>query len=128
MRWGLLLGGLIIIADLASRAIIQRTLSPDDAAMVGTLDDIANYVLFSLLGILVVRDTHVVYAGAIAGAFGALLDASVVAAAGVMAPTPGPGSVEETFILNLIIGTVFAGLGGIVYAVVRNWSGRRRQR
>ena len=128
MRWGLLLGGLVIIADLSARAVVQRTLSPDDAVLVSTMDDIANYILFSVLGILVVRDTRVIYLGALAGIFAALLDATVVAAAGVMAPMPGPASVEEVFVTNLIIGTLFAGLSGVVYGLVRNWSGGRRSR
>jgi hypothetical protein len=124
----LLLGGLVIIADLAARAIVQRTLSPDDVTLVGTLDDIANYVLFSILGIVVVRDTRSMYMGAVAGVLAALLDASVVAAAGAMAPMPGPGSIEEIFVSNLIIGTLFAGVSGVVYALVQNWSGGRRGR
>jgi hypothetical protein len=128
VRWGVLFGGLVIIADLATRAVMQRTLSIEDAALVGTLDDIANYVLFSVLGIVVVRDTRVMYMGAVGGVFAALLDAMVVAAAGILAPMPGPGTVEEVFISNLIIGTLFAGVSGVAYALVQSWSGGRRPR
>jgi hypothetical protein len=128
LRWGLLFGGLVIIADLAARAIVQRTLSADDQNLIGTADDIANYVLFSVLGIIVVRETGIMYLGAIAGVFAALLDAIVVAAAGVMAPMPGPTTVEEVFISNLVIGTLFAGVSGVVYALVQSWSGGRRPR
>jgi hypothetical protein len=46
-----------------------------------------------------------------------------------MAPQVTPiAVVEEGFIDNLAIGTVFAGLSGLVYALVQRWSGSRRQR
>jgi hypothetical protein len=129
VRWGALVGGLVIIVDLASRAIVQRSLSADDQALVATIDDIANYLLFSALGIIVVRDTGIIYLGAIAGVFAALLDASVVALATLMAPPAGPApAVEDVFITNLVIGTLFAGVSGVVYQLVQNWSGGRRPR
>jgi hypothetical protein len=127
VRWAVLFGGLVIIADLAARAIVQRTLSTEDQALVGTLDDIANYVLFAVLGIVVVRDTAVIYLGAVAGVCAALLDATVVAAAAVMAPMPNTTSpIEEVFVSNLVIGTLFAGVAGVVYALVQNMSSGRR--
>jgi hypothetical protein len=126
---GLLIGGLVIIADLGSLAISQRTISADDVAAVEMGDQIVNYVLFSVLGILVVRDTGLMYAGVLAGVFASLLDAVVVAAASLMAPTATPvGVVEEVFLNNLAIGTVFAGISGVVYSLVQRWSGGRRQR
>jgi hypothetical protein len=129
VRLGVLIGGLVIICDLGVQAIIERTASADEIAMWQFLDEIANYVLFSILGILVVRDTGLMYAGAIAGVLGSLLDAVVVAAATIMAPQVTPMEVvEEGFVYNLAIGTVFAGLSGVVYALVQRWSGGRRAR
>ena len=129
LRWGVLIGGLVIIADLTAQAASQRTASPDDLVAIGTTDDIVNYVLFSLLGILVVRETGLMYLGAIAGVFASLLDAIVVATAASMAPPSGPEiTLEEYFIKNLAIGTLFAGLSGVVYVVVQRWSGGRRSR
>ena len=128
MRRALLIGGLVIIADLATRAITQRTPLPEDQQLVGTLDEIANYALFSLLGILVVRDTRIIYMGALAGFIASLLDALVVAAASALAPMSGPSTIEEVFISNLLIGTLFAGMTGIVYGLVQNWSGGRKSR
>ena len=32
------------------------------------------------------------------------------------------------FLFNLAIGTVFAGISGVVYAVLQRWSGGRRQK
>jgi hypothetical protein len=127
VRWGAMFGGLVIIVDLASRALMQRSLSPDDQALVATMDDVANYLLFSVLGIIVVRDTGIMYLGAIAGIAAALLDATVVAAATLMAPPAGQApAVEDVFITNIVIGTLFAGVSGVVYQLVQNWSGGRR--
>lgn len=129
LRLGVLLGGLVIIADLSTQAVTQRTLSTDDVSLIQTVDELANYVLFSMLGILVVRDTGLLYAGAVAGVFASILDAIVVAAALLLAPTPTPVAViEQGIAYNLAIGTVFAGISGLVYALVQRWSGGRRTR
>jgi hypothetical protein len=129
VRLGLLIGGLVIITDLAATALIQRTVSADDVAAIADVDEILNYVLFALLGVLVVRDTHIMFAGAVAGIFASLLDAIVVTAASLMVPPiPPPEALAVGFARNLIIGTVFAGLSGVVYALVQRWSGGQRSR
>jgi len=129
LRLGALIGGLVIITDLGTPALLQRTFSADDANALKTVDEIVNYVLFSLLGILVVRDTGLAYAGVLAGVFASLLDAIVVAAASLLAPAATPfEAVEEIFLSNLAIGTVFAGVSGLVYSLVQRWSGGRRSR
>lgn len=126
MRWGLLIGGLVTIADLSTQAISQHSLSPDDLAAIGAADELVNYILFSILGILVVRETRLIYLGAIAGVFASLLDAIVVASAASMAPPVGPEQpIEEYFIRNLLIGTLFAGVSGVVYMVVHRLSAGR---
>ena len=119
----------MIIADLSATAIIERTFSADDAAAIADIDEILNYVLFSLLGVLVVRDTGMMLSGVVAGVFASLLDAIVVTAASLMVPPPPTlEALEFGFARNLVIGTVFAGLSGIVYALVQRWSGGRRSR
>jgi membrane-bound metal-dependent hydrolase YbcI (DUF457 family) len=139
LRWGLLLGGLVIIVDLASQATSQRTVSTDDLEVIASVDQIINFVLFSILGAVVVRDSGRIYLGAVAGIFASLLDATVVAAATSMAPLPGPAEeavlfgmtispVFAGFLFNLAIGTVFAGISGVVYAVLQRWSGGSRQK
>jgi hypothetical protein len=126
VRLGLLIAGLIIIADLTTTVFKQRTFSADDAAAVETIDNLANIVLFSLLGVLVVRRTGLMISGVVAGVFAALLDAIVVAAATLMAPPATPMSVvQETFVLNLAIGAVFAGVSGVVYMLAQRSGGRR---
>ena len=128
-RWGLLIGGLVIIADLGTQVIAQRATSPDDLVAIYNADELVNYILFSLLGIIVVRDTGVFYLGAVAGVFGSLLDAVVVAAAATMAPPAGGAApLEEYFARNLAIGILFAGLSGAMYFVVQRWSGARRSK
>jgi hypothetical protein len=129
LRWGLLIGGLVIIADLAAQAISQHTASPDDLNAIGTADDLVNFVLFAVLGILVVRDGGLIYLGAIAGVFASLLDAIVVAAAASMAPQAGPElPIEDYLVRNIAIGILFAGVSGVVYGLVRRWSGGRNRR
>ncbi|MBV9581587.1 MAG: hypothetical protein JO057_23665 [Chloroflexi bacterium] len=129
LRLGLLIGGLVIITDLAATAMIERTVSADDLATIADIDEVLNYVLFALLGVLVVRETSVMFAGAVAGLFASLLDAIVVSAASLMVPpTPSPDALWIGFARNLVIGTVFAGLSGIVYAVVQRWSSSQRPR
>lgn len=128
-RWGLLIGGLVIIVDLGTQLIAQRTTSPDDLVAIYNADELVNYILFSLLGIIVVRDTGVFYLGAVAGVLGSLLDAIVVAAAATMAPPAGGAApLEEYFARNLAIGILFAGLSGGMYFVVQRWSGARRSK
>jgi hypothetical protein len=129
LRLGLLFGGLVIIVDLGFTALMQRSLSADDVQAWETLDEIMNYVLFSVLGVLVVRETNIIFAGAVAGFMAGLLDALVVSAASLMVPPqPTLDVLEVGFARNLIIGTVFAGLSGLVYALVQRWSSGQRPR
>src|SRR6185436_10454156 len=101
-------------------AAIQRTIGPDDRAAIWALDNVVNFALFAILGAIVVRDTGVMYAGIVAGACAALLDAIVVAAARIMAPIAGMADpIEDVFVSNLVIGAVFAGVSGVVYMLVR---------
>ena len=123
------MGGLVIIVDLATQVALQRMPAPDEVDAIGAADEIINFVLFSILGILVVRDSGLIYLGAIAGVFASLLDTVVVAAAASMAPPAGqPAPIGDVFLFNLAIGTVFAGIGGVVYALLQRWSGGRRQK
>ncbi len=129
MRLGLLVGGLVIITDLAATAMIQRTVTADDIAAIADVDEILNYLLFALLGVLVVRDTKIMFAGAVAGLFASLVDAIVVTAASLMVPPVPPAeALAIGFGHNLLVGTVFAGLSGLVYALVQRWSGGQRSR
>jgi hypothetical protein len=126
LRWGLLIGGLIIIVDLITRLLLQPA-NADDRGAIALVDNLFSWILFSILGIVVVRETGLFYLGAIAGVFAALIDAIVVAAAAILAPLSGLMSVEEIFANNLVYGALFAGVSGVVYALVQRWSGGRRR-
>jgi len=126
LRLGLLIAGLVIIADLSTTAFTQRTFNADDAAAYAMVDVLVNVVLFSLLGVLVVRQTGLMLSGAVAGVVASLLDAIVVTAAALMAPPSTPmGVIQEKFIENLVVGTVFAGVSGVLYALSQRSGGRR---
>ena len=57
----------------------------------------------------------------------AVIDGADVIDIGGVPASPGPEvSIEEYFVRNLTIGTLFAGLSGVVYMLVQRWSGGRR--
>jgi len=129
LRFGLLMGGLVIILDLFFMLLRQQTTNADDALNLDLWDLFLNVVLFSVLGVLVVRQTGLTFAGAIAGLFAALLDAIVITAAFLMVPPPQTfDQLEERFVQNLIVGTLVAGVSGLVFALVQRWSGGQRPR
>ncbi len=129
LRLGLLIGGLVIIIDLLTMLISEQTANPDEIAVWAQIDELANFVLFSFLGVLVVRETRVIFAGAVAGVFASLLDAIVVTAAALMVPpAQSLDALGGNFAWNLLIGVVFSGLSGVVYALVQRWSNGQPRR
>ena len=129
LRLGLLIGGLVIIVDLLTMLATEQTTSPDEIAVWAQIDEFANYVLFSVLGVLVMRETGLMLAGFVAGVFASLLDAIVVTAASLMVPPPPSVDVLEIgFARDLLIGVVFSGLSGVVYGLVQRWSDGQRRR
>jgi hypothetical protein len=129
VRLGLLFGGLVIILDLLFMLLMERTLNAEDIAGFEQVDLFLNLVLFSILGVLVVRQAHVMFAGFLAGLFAGLLDAIVVSAASLMVPpAPSLDALEFGFAQNVVIGTLFAGLSGVMFALVQRWSSGQRRR
>ena len=138
LRFGVLIGGLVIIVDLLTQVIIQRTANADDAVAVLQADQIANVLLYVLLGVLVVRDIGLIYGGAAAGLIAGLLDAVVVTAAALLAPhpppSPDPQALSEQTVLvlgaaqNIVQGVIFAGASGAIYALIQRMPGGRRPR
>jgi len=127
VRWAALLGGLVIIVDLGTHAILQRATGDADAlAELSNANTIANVVLFSILGAVVARQTGIWYLAALAGFLAALLDGVVVATAASMAPPPGePMPVDMYLLQNLVIGTIPAAVSGFVASMVERFSGPR---
>jgi hypothetical protein len=127
LRWSALIGGLIIIVDLATHALLQRmTGDADVLAELGNANTIANVVLFSILGAVVARQTGIWYLSALAGLIAALLDGIVVATAASLAPPPGEAMPVDMYLAqNIIIGTVPAAVSGFVSSLVERFSRSR---
>jgi hypothetical protein len=128
VRWSVLIGGLVIIADLASVAMFQRTFSPDDRAAIFQVDELANWVLFSTLGIVVVRETRLFYAGILAGLLAAAIDTAVVTAAQIMAAVSGLQPNVMDAVVYGLVNVGFAAVSGIVYWLVQRSAGGTRPR
>lgn len=120
LRWGLLIGGLVIIADLATLAMVQRSFSQDDQVAIFQTDVMANWVLFSILGVVVVRETRVFYAGILAGIFAALVDTAVVYVAQTMADMGGPSiNLVDVVLQSIVVNVGFAAVSGIAYYMIQ---------
>jgi hypothetical protein len=127
VRWGVLVGGLVIIVDLGTKAMIQGSYNPEDMEAIAWVDQIFNWVLFSILGIAIVRETGLIYSGALAGALAAVLDAILVAVVNMVTPpVPTWAATQELFLQNVEFGTLFAAISGVLYFMFRRWSGGRR--
>jgi hypothetical protein len=126
LRWGSLIGGLIIIVDLAAKALQQRLAPGSDVVQsLEPVDLMLNAILLSIAGAAVMRETHSVRMSALAGLIAGLLDALVLAAADVLAPTPGaPMSVSDALIGNISLNVIT----GVVLAAAAGWFTRLSQR
>ena len=120
LRWGLLIGGLAIIADLATRVVDQRLASQDAQNWLTTADLCVSIVLFAFVGWAVMRETGGVYLASLAGLLAGLLDGLVVAASNSMAPPPGVETVspEGDITWNLLLGMLFATVAALVSRLV----------
>jgi hypothetical protein len=127
LRWSVLMGGLVIIVDLGTQAIQQRTApGPDAIGELSTANLIANIVLFSILGAAVARQTGIFYLAALAGLLASILDGIVVATAASMAPPAGEAMPIDMYLLqNILIGTIPAAVSGFVASLVDRVSGTR---
>ena len=127
LRWSVLIGGLVIIVDLGTQAIQQRSApTPDAIAELSQANLILNVVLFSVLGAAVTRQTGLFYFAALAGLLASILDGIVVATAASMAPPPGDQMPIDMYLLqNILIGTIPAAVAGFVTSMVERMSGPR---
>lgn len=128
LRWGVLIGGLVIIADLATIAIEQRLVGADVQGSLDTADLIINVILLAFVGVAVVRETGVVYLAALAGLVAGLLDGLVVAALNSVAPRTASGSAPDVDILwNMALGTLFATASALVNRLLSRRAGPGRR-
>jgi hypothetical protein len=128
LRPVVLIGGLVIIVDLGTQAIMQRNPGQDALDQLQTANAIANVALFSVLGAIVARQTGRFYLSALAGLLASLLDAAVVLAASIMAPPPGGSVPIDAYLLqNFLFAVVPATISGVVVVVVERTSGTRQR-
>jgi hypothetical protein len=120
LRWGLLVGGLLIIADLTTRLLVQR-MGPDAADTLNQIDLAVNWALLFTAGISVQRETGRVLWGGAAGLLAGLLDAVVIAAANSLNPPPGPQDPLGLLVQNVVQGPIAA-----LIAAFSSWLLRRR--
>ena len=125
------MGGLVIIADLATRLIEQRAgASPDVGATLEVVDNVLNAIFFSIAGTAVVRETGLIRLAALAGLLAGAIDGAVVGAAVALAPPPdvAPEVTPEALWLSSI---VLNSTLGMAIAAASAWFGqlaRRRTR
>jgi hypothetical protein len=132
LRWGTLIGGLVIIVDLGTKALQQRLAAGGDASnAVYSLSLILNAVLFSIAGASTLRETHSIRLAALAGLLAGLLDGVVVAAADALTPPiPPPPAGTPPLSQADMIGSdiVLNALIGVVLAAASAWFTRLGQR
>jgi hypothetical protein len=119
-RWGLLVGGLLIIADLTTRLVLQRV-GQDASDTVAAIDEVVNGLLLVTAGMSVQRETGRVWWAAAAGLLAGLLDALVIFAANTINPPPGPQDPVGLLIQNIGQGPLVA----LAAAVISNLLRRR---
>ncbi len=119
LRSAVLIGGLIIIADLATQLFMQRSSGPESVEELNAANTVINVVLFSVLGAMVARQTGLFYLSGIAGLLASLLDAAVVILAWTMAPLPGGNPPIGDYLLsNVLLGIIPAAISGVVSNLV----------
>lgn len=110
LHWGVLMGGLVVIADLATMAVSRRVSSAD----LGGLDAfnyLLNAVFFSIAGASAYRETGAVRLGALAGLLAGVLDGVIVGAAVAIARPPDvpAGTTADQIVLDLLAQNAFLG-------------------
>ena len=131
LHWVLLLGGLVIVADLGTQVIEQRLTDPEAINSLIVADFVVNIVLFTMLGAIIARESGLTLLGTLvaagAGMLASLIDGIVVATAASIAPREGAAlPVRDYLVENTTIGTVAAGLSAVVITFIdRTFGGTR---
>jgi len=129
LRSAILIGGLVIVADLATLALQQRVTGQEVLDEFNAANTVMNVVLFSILGAMVARQTGLFYLSALAGLLASVLDAAVVIAAWTMAPQPGGNPPVDAYLLqNVALGVIPAAVSGFVATLVERAAGGPRSR
>ncbi len=118
LRWGLLAGSLVAIADVLTLLAVRGLPTESDTAQVlAAADQVVNVILFSLAGIRVGRATGLARSAAEAGVLAGALAGGVAVAALYLLPHPAGDpvttqAVVSTLSLNVAMGGVLALLNG----------------
>jgi hypothetical protein len=116
LRWGFLMGGLVIIVDLSYKLVQQRlgAATGELGPPLLVLNFLLNAALFVTAGVATARDTGSIRLAVLAGFLAGVLDGLVLAAAESLAPQPGQPTAGADFdiLLNATIGTLLAAAGG----------------
>jgi hypothetical protein len=117
-----LVGGLLIIADLTTRLLVQRV-GQDASETLAGLDEAVNALLLVTAGMAVQRETGRVVWSAAAGLIAGLLDGLVIAAANSINPPPGPQDAMGLLLQNVAQGPIVAVAAAFVSSVLRRRAG-----
>ena len=111
LHWGVLMGGLVVIADLATMAVSRSMSSPDTGGL-DAFNLLLNAVFFSIAGASAYRDTGSVRLGLLAGLLAGVLDGIVVGAAEAIArPAEIPaGATADQILLEAVAWNAFLGI------------------
>jgi hypothetical protein len=130
LHWVLLIGGLIVIADLGTQVIEQRLTDQEAINSLVVADFVVNIVLFTMMGAIIAREAGLtllgIVAAASAGLIASLVDGVVVVAAASFAPPRAePLPVQQYLIENVTLGTLATGLSAIVITLIDRTLGPR---
>jgi hypothetical protein len=130
LHWVLLIGGLVVIADLGTQVIEQRLTDPEAINSLIVADFVINIVLFTMMGAIIARESGLtllgIVAACIAGLIASLVDGVVVAMAASFAPPRAdPLPVQQYLLENVAIGTLATGLSAVVITLIDRTLGPR---
>jgi hypothetical protein len=130
LHWVLLIGGLVVIADLGTQVIEQRLTDPEAVNSLVVADFVVNIVLFTMMGAIIARESGLTLLGIVAaagaGLIASLVDGIVVATAASFAPPRAePLPVQQYLIENVAIGTLATGLSAVVITLIDRTLGPR---
>jgi hypothetical protein len=130
VHWVLLIGGLVVIADLSTQVIEQRLTDAEAINSLVVADFVVNIVLFTMMGAIIAREAGLTLLGVLvaagAGLVASLVDGVVVATAASFAPARGePLPVQQYMLENVTIGTLATGLSAVVITLIDRTLGPR---
>lgn len=122
LHWGLLTGGLVIIADLGSTAILQQAgSSPETTSAIQVGNLLVNVLIYSIAGARVALETGRWRPALGVGLIAGLLDGVVVGAATAL--TPPPDSAINATGPDLVLGSLANAWLGTALTAGSAWAG-----